>query len=206
MTVKIKSIVKSIIPLYHFIIRKKEIIPPLPSVKQRIVKKYAKNFSIRILIETGTYLGDMVEATRNVFDKIYSIELDKNLYNRAKKKFSKSSHITIIKGDSSKNISLVIEKISEPCLFWLDAHYSGGITARGDKETPIMQELDHIFNHHVRNHVVLIDDARLFVGKKDYPSLRKLKKFVLKKHPALVFKVKDDIIRIHKRIAEDEKS
>jgi hypothetical protein len=61
---------------------------PLPSrVKQKIVKKYAKQFNLKILIETGTYLGDMVSATQQFFNEIYSIELCDSLYERAKKRF-----------------------------------------------------------------------------------------------------------------------
>lgn len=33
-----------------------------------------KKFSIRILIEAGTYLGDMIDAAKNAFGKIISIE------------------------------------------------------------------------------------------------------------------------------------
>jgi len=35
-------------------------IPPPDTVKQVIVKEYAKQHRARIFIETGTYLGDMV--------------------------------------------------------------------------------------------------------------------------------------------------
>jgi len=195
------NFIRSCIKLIFYILGKKKTVPLSPLAKQQIVKEYAKDFSIRILVETGTCSGSMVEATRCVFDKIYSIELDKDLYNRAKKKFLKFDYITIIQGDSGKKIPLVIEKISDPCLFWLDAHYSKGITAKGDKETPIMEELRHIFCHSIKDNVILIDDARLFVGKNDYPPLIKLKKFILKKCPNCVFEVKDDIIRIHKKIS-----
>jgi hypothetical protein len=50
--------------------------PPPRIVKQRIVKDYAQNFSLRTLVETGTYLGEMIEATQDCFTHIVSIELD----------------------------------------------------------------------------------------------------------------------------------
>ena len=47
---------------------------PLPyALRQNILKEYAKAFSIDVLIETGTYLGDMVYATRHTFKRIFSI-------------------------------------------------------------------------------------------------------------------------------------
>ena len=174
---------------------------PIPApdvVKQRTVREYAKIFSVKTFIETGTYLGDMVDAVRDTFKKIYSIELDATLCDQAKKKFSKHHNISIFHGDSSKVLPVILADISEPCLFWLDGHYSGGITAKGDFNTPIMQELNCILDHTIRGHVILIDDAREFNGYNDYPTIEELKKRIFKKYPDWKFDIKDDIIRIHK--------
>ena len=117
--------------------RKGNPIPAPDVVKQRTVKEYAKIFSVETFIETGTYLGDMVDAVRDTFKKIYSIELDATLCDQAKKKFSKHHNISIFHGDSSKVLPVILADISEPCLFWLDGHYSGGITAKGDSTHPL---------------------------------------------------------------------
>jgi len=45
-------------------------IPPPHIIKQKIIRTYAKTFKINILVETGTYLGDMVETIEYVFDYI----------------------------------------------------------------------------------------------------------------------------------------
>jgi hypothetical protein len=56
-------------------------------------------------------------------------------------------------------------------LFWLDGHYSEGITARGDEDCPVLYELFHIFSQRwFIEGVVLIDDARLFDGDR-WPKL-----------------------------------
>ncbi|MBW2558590.1 MAG: hypothetical protein JRD69_07155 [Deltaproteobacteria bacterium] len=172
---------------------------PVPDIiKQRTIKEYAKIFSVETFIETGTYLGDMVNAVRDTFNKVYSIELDTTLYEQAKKKFSRYHNISIFHGDSSKVLPVILADINEPCLFWLDGHYSGGITAKGDFNTPIMQELNCVLDHFIEEHVILIDDAREFNGHNDYPTLEELKKRILKKYPDWKFDIKDDIIRIHK--------
>ena len=175
-------------------------IPPPPIIKQRIVKDYAQRFSLDTLVETGTYLGEMVLATKENFNRIFSIEIDKKLAKKTNKKFSKYSHITIIQGDSGEVLKDVISNIKNPCLFWLDSHYSGGLTSRGINETPIKQELEHIFYSGIKEHVILIDDARFFIGGKDYPKLQELKDFVLLNRPGWNFYVKNDIIRIHRKI------
>ena len=61
-----------------------------------------------------------------------------------------------------------------------------------------MRELKCIFAHPVKNHVILIDDSRLF-GKEDgFPTLNEIREFVGRNHPGAEFIVEDDIIRIHK--------
>ena len=172
-------------------------IPPPHTVKAKIVKEYARQFSLDILIETGTYTGNMVSLMKGVFGQIFSIELDDNLCHKAKERFTKYSHIQIIQGDSSQVLPKILSSIDQPCLFWLDAHYSGGLTAKGDLDTPIISELKHIFSHPIKDHVILIDDAREFIGKNDYPPIEDLEEFVSEERPNWVFEVKDDIIRIH---------
>lgn len=170
---------------------------PSKKVKRRVVKDFAAKYSLPTLIETGTYFGDMVSAVKNRFKRIYSIELDPVLYQRAKKRFAKFKHITLLQGDSAKVLPKVLADINSPCLFWLDAHYSGGITAKGNKETPIMNELNTILNHPVLDHVILIDDADCFTGKGDYPTLEELRRFALSKNPNLNFAVMLNIIQLY---------
>ena len=171
--------------------------PPPNLVKQKIVKEYARRFAVDTLIETGTYKGEMVSAIKNTFKEIFSIELDNKLFESAKKKFAKYSYIHIIHGDSGKILPEIISSLKKPCLFWLDAHYSGGSTIKGDVETPIIEELRAIFHHSVQNHVILIDDARCFIGKNDYPTISWLKDYILKYRPDWNFEIENGIIRIH---------
>jgi hypothetical protein len=140
----------------------------------------------------------MVEATKKTFDRIYSIELDENLYETARHRFSESRSITIVKGDSGRVLPELLKIIESPCLFWLDAHYcSGGATSGGELVTPIMKELECILNHSIKNHVILIDDASLFVGKDDYPTIEELERFILDINPKLVIRVENNIVRVH---------
>ena len=171
--------------------------PPPHFVKQRIIRSYAKRSGLKVLIETGTYLGDMVQATRGLFREIHSIELSADLYARAIARFRNANKIHLYQGDSAVVLPQILQTMAEPCLFWLDGHYSAGITAKGDRETPVMDELRSIFNSWRVEHVILIDDARCFDGTNEYPSLEDLKTFVDSRQPGLAFEVKDDVVRIH---------
>jgi hypothetical protein len=162
--------------------------------KQNIIFEFQKKYGYETLIETGTYKGDMVEAQKKYFNKIYSIELSIKLYRMAKKRFRKDKNIEIIQGDSGKVLSSIVGKLTKPAIFWLDGHYSAGMTAKGDKECPIFEELEAIFNAKTFNHILLIDDARCFTGQGDYPTIEELTQFVSLKNPAYNFEIKKDII------------
>lgn len=171
---------------------------PVPDlVKQETVKRYAKRFDLHIFVETGTCLGEMVSAVKDLFDEIYSIELGMELYQNAKRRFADAKHITILQGDSGEVLKEVLAEVKKPCLFWLDAHYSAGITVKGNTQTPIQQELSHILKHSMLDHVILIDDARDYIGQHDYPTIQALKDWT-KLAGFDRFEVKDDIIRIHR--------
>lgn len=165
-------------------------------VKQRAVREYAGLFGCAVLVETGTLLGDMVYACRHAFREIHSIELDEALHRRARERFGRYSQVRLHHGDSAEVLPRVIGGLSEPILFWLDAHYSGGMTARGSVDTPIAEELQAIFKHQDGRHVVLIDDAHEFVGENGYPTMDDLRAFVEALRPDLFVEVFDNIIRI----------
>lgn len=171
-------------------------IPPPHILKQQVIKNFAKQFKVKILVETGTYYGEMVAAMKDEFDHIYSIELSMELFDKAKKRFVNEENITLIHGDSGKELKKLLEKLDKPAIFWLDGHYSGGETARGEIDTPILEELSHIFNSPCKGHIIIIDDARCFGIDPSYPSVEYLKRFVKLRKPSALIDLKDDSIRI----------
>lgn len=172
---------------------------PVPHrVKQKIVADYALRYGIDTLIETGTYLGDMVDAMRPFFCRIYSVELSRDLYEKAVERFRPFAGIVICRGDSADILPDILGKVHGPCLFWLDGHYSSGMTARGRTDTPIAEELSHILAR-TADDVILIDDAVLFTGKDGYPTYSDLSAQVRRQRPDVIVQVKDDVIRCHKK-------
>ena len=171
-------------------------IPPPHIVKQQTLKTISKRYGLKILVETGTYYGDMVEAMKDVFNQLYSIELSTELYKKAKKRFKGEKHIELICGDSGLELMNLMSKIDQPTLFWLDGHYSAGVTAKGEKDTPIYEELNHILNSTDKGHVIIIDDARCFGADPNYPSIKELCDFIKSKRANLDIVIQDDCIRV----------
>lgn len=135
----------------------------------------------RIFIETGSQYGDGIQKALNAgYEKVYSIELSPTFYNHCVKRFKGNKNVKIILGDSSKELPKLLTEINEPVTFWLDGHYSWKNTARGDTNTPILNELDTIKNHHIKDHTILIDDVRQFgTVEFDFISLDEIKEKIL---------------------------
>jgi hypothetical protein len=174
-------------------------IPATPLLKQILIKEYQRRFKMRVFVETGTFAGEMIDAVLGRFGCIYSIELDDKWYAKAVQRFARRSEVTLLHGDSGTRLPDVLAQVTEPALFWLDAHYSGPITARGPLDSPIVQELDAIAAHPVGGHVVLIDDMRYFTGADGYPEAAALVADLRRKHPADVVEIRDDVLRWHPR-------
>ncbi|MBK9090349.1 MAG: hypothetical protein IPL90_15370 [Holophagales bacterium] len=151
---------------------------------------------IRTLVETGTFYGDMIEAVRGHFDTIVSIELSPRLHALALRRFAGAVDVRLVLGDSSIELPHVLEGLSTPAIFWLDGHYSGNGTARGDEDTPIRRELAAIVCHPVEEHLVLVDDARLFGSDRAYPCIAEMERLVRVSRPGWVVVVSEDILRI----------
>lgn len=48
---------------------------------------FSKKYDIKIMIETGTFEGVTTEIASNIFEEVFSIELNNNLYQDALIKF-----------------------------------------------------------------------------------------------------------------------
>lgn len=170
--------------------------PAEHAVKQAAILKLAQKYETKIFVETGTFRGDMVEAVKRQFDKVYSIELSHEFYSAAKERFAADANVEILHGDSGEKLREIMPLITAPCLFWLDGHFSGGNTAKGLVDTPILAELDHILTAPEQGHVILIDDARLFGRDPSYPTVKAVMEVVSQRRPGLQFEIADDAIRV----------
>jgi hypothetical protein len=176
-------------------------LPPPPVVKQQILLGLARRYSLRLFVETGTSFGDMVRVMIPHFDRIWTIELGDQLYAEAQQSFREARHVELIHGDSGRELGRLLPQLDAPALFWLDAHYSGGplrgaTSARGEKDTPILEELSHILGAADTRHVVVIDDARLFGTDPAYPTLDAVAAFVTSRSPQRRMIIDCDCIQI----------
>jgi hypothetical protein len=151
-------------------------------------------------VETGSCLGDGIQSALDAgFKHIYSIELSEKFYDCCFNRFVLNSGlerwVELVLGDSGEVLPEVLNKINGSATFWLDGHYSGGSTAKGKSNTPLIKELDHIAAHHINNHTILIDDVRYFgTADFDFLTLGEVMEKILSINPLYEFSFEDGYI------------
>jgi hypothetical protein len=154
--------------------------PSPKAIKQAVLIRNGKPDAI--WIETGTYLGVTTELLSTASKKVWSIEPEQKLYEDAREYFRLFPNVEIIHGLSEDVFPELLPQIHGDVNFWLDGHYSGGITHLGPRETPILWELSYIAEnlHRFGDVCVLVDDVRLFSNSLsdsklgEYPKLTSL--------------------------------
>jgi hypothetical protein len=128
-------------------------------------------------VETGTFMGDTTAVLAKNSKNVFTIEPSEDLYKKACDRFNGVSHIHVIRGLSEDVFPSLLPKLSGDINFWLDGHYSGGITYQGDTDCPVRDELRVIEENLSRFKAVtvLIDDVRCFKPLdpqfSDYPDV-----------------------------------
>lgn len=133
----------------------------MPSLTYQEVESYSP-FKTNIFVETGTFMGDTISNVLRFFETIYSIELCNKLCIEASLKFKNENHVSILQGDSTNVLETLCPTLDRPVFFWLDGHWSGGITAKGNKDCPLIEEVSSIFKKCRPECIIAIDDVRLF--------------------------------------------
>lgn len=123
-----------------------------------------------VYLETGTFQGLGIKNVMNSYENVHSIELSKHWYDYSFDKFKDNNRVHLHIGDSKYLLSDILQSIEEPVTVHLDAHYSGGLTAYGDEETPLLHELQ-ILKQRKYDDIIIIDDARM-LGKTGLSGFR----------------------------------
>jgi hypothetical protein len=146
-----------------------------PDSTKRLFIRYAQAvLGFPTFVETGTFMGNTALDASKYFRTIYTIELSPHLARAVATALRRQGNVRAYEGNSATVLPRILQSVDTSCLFWLDAHYSGGSTAGAGTDTPILEELDAIAAHPVRPHAVLIDDARVFGADDAYPPLEEV--------------------------------
>ena len=149
-------------------------IPTPQIIKNIIFLQYTSDN--RAWIETGTYRGLSTKFLAKNSKHVYTIEPEVGFHNETKTKLTEQGYknISYYLGTSEESLDLVLNEVKEKeACFWLDGHYSGSGTYQGEKECPIIEELQIIEKNLTKfdKVTILIDDIREFnTFNQNYPN------------------------------------
>lgn len=134
---------------------------------ENIYKLYPEYQNIQVFIETGTYKGETTRLASKYFNKVYTMEIKKELYDESKKigKEQNCANITYFLGDSVEILKVLIPMVKESSIYFLDAHISGMDSGFNGKQcVPLIEELNIIVKNLEHPSIFIIDDLRFFVN------------------------------------------
>jgi hypothetical protein len=176
---------------------------PMPhALKMLHVIYYVRRTGAKTLVETGTLRGETAEAVARACPdvQVITIENSRECYDQSMERLKAYPNVRQILADSSEIMASLLPTLRTPVVFWLDAHYSGGITVRNNdgKTTAVNGELNALINAWRPDYTILIDDARHFGAPTHghYPHIDNLEAMAKEKFPGTAFSVHNDIIRI----------
>ena len=123
-----------------------------------LARELAAAHGITEAVETGTYLGASTRLLADSFDRVTTIELSRVLAWRARAVFATRRNVRVLRGDSGA----LLRPATAPTLYWLDAHWSAGVTAGKEHECPLLDEI-RLTSPGTPSDCYLIDDARLYL-------------------------------------------
>jgi hypothetical protein len=93
---------------------------------RKVARKYPDFGGIEVFVESGTFKGKTAIVESRFFREVHTIELSPELYRANLAVFQRDfPNIFAYEGDSASVLQELVMKIKEPCLFFLDAHWSG---------------------------------------------------------------------------------
>jgi hypothetical protein len=132
------------------------------SIPQHLAVWAGDAFAPEAFIETGTNRGDTAIWAAEHFREIVTIEADPHLHDVASRRLSEYRNAEVLLGRSQEELSRILRGRGR-CLIWLDAHWSGPGTSGEEHECPVLDEIRAV-DASDAEHIVLIDDARLFLN------------------------------------------
>jgi hypothetical protein len=136
------------------------------------LKKYKKNLAT--FIETGTADGDGIQSALTAgFEIIHSVELSDSLFENCMNRFSNNDNVNLYVGSSEEVLPMIIEKMDEPFLLWLDAHTSGGPYIGEPMHNYLPREMESIMQYKdkLEDSVIMIDDMGHYLEDKNFCAL-----------------------------------
>jgi len=126
----------------------------------------------RNFVETGTYIGQSLLMISGLFDRLATVEADPVLHTAAVRLFAAKGveNVELALGDSRSFLAGIDRDFGNDSVYFLDAHYSHGITSREYGTCPVIDEIATVIDRSPEA-VIVVDDLRTMSGSDGYPTL-----------------------------------
>jgi len=141
-----------------------------------------RKFRLHFFVETGTGGAQSTELAACCFDRVFTCEIDETALRNAQQRLAAYHNIQFYPLHGPDFIAKVRPMVSQPAMWWLDAHWCGG--PKRFQECCLLDELRAIqgtFGHSV----ILIDDANYMLkppppphDPKQWPTVEQIKELV----------------------------
>lgn len=146
-------------------------------VPMYLLHEFLKEIPIPLFVETGTAGGNSIKEAAKYFEECYTIELNGNrpVYDTSLEnvKWLSGNSIDILPVLISELVNYKADNKIEGyryCVFWLDSHFDGDKPIDSPyKDCYLIEELD-IISDYAQDSIIIIDDARLFMGHPPHPN------------------------------------
>ena len=168
-------------------------------IPKKLALQLRDRYNLRYFVETGTHVGRTAIWAAREFERVWSFELSLDYVRKARSNCKGLDNVLIAWVNSGNELGKTLPIINNPCLIWLDAHWSSDLGYERPTlgECPLLDELACILqDKHL--HVILIDDARLFTeappkphAAEEWPTMADIEQLLQGRY---ALSIQDDVI------------
>lgn len=108
-----------------------------------VLSNLRRQYELDFFVETGTAQGDTTELAANVFDWVWSCDVDLRMIGRARERLKGYYGVEFSTESSPDFLRRIEPELTHPAVYWLDAHWCGG-PVKPVKECPLLEEIEAI--------------------------------------------------------------
>ncbi|MBP9212088.1 MAG: hypothetical protein KBF97_04755, partial [Bacteroidetes bacterium] len=166
------------------------------AAKGQLIGHYRELGGFTTLIEQATCSTSVIGTAGSGFTERYSFHGNSAGAAGEGCRSLPSEHTFIYHSTGQRPLNGILQTLTVPALFWIDAPPAKGSSGTNAAHHPILLDLKAIRDHRIKQHMILIDHASLFSGIGRYPAIEEVKKIVNGFHRPMVMIVENDIIRL----------
>ena len=159
-------------------------------------------------VETGTGVGATSAIAAGLFRRVFTIEINPEMFKRADTALNPHKNVRRYLGDSGEMLPKILAELGPKAIFYLDGHWSGGPRI-GKVECPLLAELRLINARGAAEDCIFIDNVGMMTRTpypphrpEEWPRITEVVSILKENHKWSVTRVCDTLIATPDPITE----